>query len=145
MNPMKRLGLAAALGVGVTLLATTLVRAGNNGHSYELLNVCDSGDQDADATGQVTFGGWRWQKVEGTDGVIYTWVEQKVTIKCTNLTPGATYETSAGTFTADRKGNGNAVRIVAAAFPVPMDAFVYRVNTDGSPTLVLAWWWRGGP
>jgi hypothetical protein len=130
MNPMKRVGLAALVAVGVALFTSTLARAGE---TYELTNVCDSGDQDADATGQVTYGEWRLWKFP------VLW-RCRASISCQNLTPGATYESPVGTLTANAKGSGKVSGYVSRTYPDPFSlwAFVYRLNADNSVTLVLS-------
>ena len=132
MNPMKRLGLAVMLAVGVGLLGSTTARA----DTFELVNV---GDEPL-ATGHVTYGALKRVKLPPDIPPPYpTLWEQKMTISCQNLTPGATYETSAGTFTADRNGNGKVSGWVNVD-PTWRFVYVARLNADGSSTTVLVFW-----
>jgi hypothetical protein len=130
MNPMKRVGLAAVMVVGVTLLASTPARADT--YTYELTNVCDSGDQDADATGQVIHGEWRLRGKYPAE-----WWECHATIECQKLTPGATYATPLGTFQANRNGNGKVSGNWISDRPWVWWVPVRRLNADGSWTDVL--------
>ena len=116
MNPLKRLGLAAVLVVGLTLLASTPARAGEKAKAdwgtIELANVGD----ELDASGEATLTEVRWISslsyyldpwwVEYPDvhtDAKYTGV---LTVTCRNLKPGARYWTPAGTFKANRTGTG---------------------------------------
>jgi hypothetical protein len=139
MNPVKRTGVAAVLVAGVMLLASTAAAQAKD--TYELVNVCESGDQDADATGQVTHGEWRRVKLPPEIPPPQpVWWECSVTINCQNLTPGATYETGLGTFTANRKGNGKVSGYVwSVDYPGLVPPYVYRLNANASRTLVFGW------
>jgi len=107
MNSVKRLGMVAVLVVGVGLLASTTALADTS----ELLNV---GDEPL-ATGHVSYGALKPVKIPPDIPPPYpTLYEQKITISCRSLTPGATYWTTAGTFTADRNGNGAFTTLLAA-------------------------------
>jgi hypothetical protein len=137
MNPMTRIGMVAVLVAGATLLASTAAAArSKNTYTYELVNVCDSGDQDADATGQATYGEWTWVLSRPHD--FEGWWERRVDVNSQNLTPGATYWTPVGTFTANSKGNGKVSGYLRSDFRFPgIGMVVYRVNADASWTLVL--------
>lgn len=126
MNPVKRVGLAALFAVGVTLLASTPARAGER---YELANVGD----EPQARGQVTYRGAYFIPEPPDSG----WWVTHMSISCQNLTPGATYRTPVGTFTADRRGKGKAAGWVSIFEGFYRCAYVARVNADGSWTLVL--------
>jgi hypothetical protein len=65
-------------------------------------------------------------------------------VKCRNLTPGATYWTPAGTFTADVTGAGKiSAKVSFGDFagewdpPDPYVVDVVRLDPDGSSTTVL--------
>jgi hypothetical protein len=61
---------------------------------------------------------------------------QKVTIRCENLTPRASYWTPVGSFTASRQGDGSATGWVyydASYWGLHVD----RLNPDGSAVTVL--------
>jgi hypothetical protein len=129
MNPMKRIGLMAVFAAAVGLLGSAPARA----DASELLNV---GDEPL-ATGHVSFGALKLVKLPPDAPPPYpTWWEQKITISCRNLTPGATYRTTAGTFTADRNGNGKVSGWVSGD-PTWRYVYVQRLNADGSWTMVL--------
>ena len=129
MNPMKRVGLAVVLLIGVTLLATTPARAGD---TYELENVSDD---EPLATGQVRLGKWTGQ-----------WLV-KATVSCQKLTPGATYSVelgfggSVGTFTASRNGTGKYDGTMVIDPFTGSYVRVNRVNPDGSQNGVLWFHW----
>jgi hypothetical protein len=146
MNPMKRFGLAALLAVGVTLLASTPARAagGEKWGTIQLTNVGDEPQASGEASLTHVNRWWteviEWLRIDYYSG--------KLSVKCQNLTPGATYSTPAGTFTADRKGNGGASGQVSFTVCVdegwggptviePYVVDVVRLNPDGSSTPVL--------
>ncbi len=84
-----------------------------------------------------------------TNGIGYEAYTCTLSITCQGLTPGATYATSAGTFKASRDGTGSAqaahctltwyswVDVYGRLQVQPPRVQVYRVNSDGSYTLVL--------
>jgi hypothetical protein len=160
MNPMKRLGLTLLLVVGVTLLASTPARASENwrtggkpvpGQDWGTIQLTNIGDEPA-ATGGATLtevrylsgaedGSSRGEAFSGT-----------LSVSCQNLTPGATYWSPAGTFNANRKGQGRITGNVV--FMIEYEVFgagdwkllilvgpyvvdVDRLNADGSRTPVL--------
>ena len=147
MNPMKRLGLAALLAVSVTVLASTAARAAAPGNwgTVQLTNIGDEPGASGEASLTHVKRLWsdvqEWMRIDHYSG--------KLTVKCRNLTPGATYSTPAGTFIADRKGNGGASGQVLFTVYVDegwwgptavMDPYVvdvFRLNGDGTCTPVL--------
>ncbi|HUT91550.1 MAG TPA: hypothetical protein VMY37_18775 [Thermoguttaceae bacterium] len=147
MNPVKRLGLAVLLVVGVTLLGSTSARAAAPGDwgTVQLTNVGD----EPGATGEASLTRVKrlWSDVQEWMRIDY--YSGKLTVKCRNLTPGATYSTPAGTFLADRKGNGGVSGQVMFSVYVdegwwgptsvmePYVVDVVRLDPDGSCTTVL--------
>jgi len=135
---MKRIGMVVAMAVGVGLLGSTTARA----DTFELLNV---GDEPL-ATGHVSFGALNIVEMDHPRDVPppypTVWV-QKITISCRDLTPGATYRTTVGTFTASRNGNGKVSEWVSVD-PAWRYVYVQRLNADGSWTMVLEYFlWVG--
>ena len=146
MNPMKRLGLAALLAVSVTVLASTAARAAAPGN-WGVVQLTNTGDESG-ASGEASLTQVKrlWSDVQEWMRIDY--YSGKLTVKCRNLTPGATYSTPAGTFTADRKGNGGVSGQVSFTIHVdegwpgptviePYVVDVVRLNPDGSSTPVL--------
>lgn len=153
MNPMKRLGLAMLLVVGVTVLASTPAQAAV---VYGPLEFTNTGAE-PDATGQATISRVRYSDNGATIG-FYSF---KASVTCQNLTPGATYSilgafsTAVGTFTANRKGEG---QVTGTAFISDHSGsgddswtpfwwywlsrvVVVRLNADGTRTTVLLYAW----
>jgi hypothetical protein len=146
MNPVKRLGLLALL-VGATLFVGTAARAAAPGNwgTVQLTNIGDEPGALGEASLTHVKRLWsdvvEWMRIDHYSG--------KLTVKCRNLTPGATYSTPAGTFIADRKGNGGASGQVLFTVYVdegwwgptvviePYVVDVVRLNPDGSSTTVL--------
>ena len=153
MNPMKRLGLVAVLVVGVTLLASTPALARVSWRDWGTIQFTSTGAE-PEASGQASLTNvvcrdsnpydpdpWRTEYCSG-----------KLTVYCQDLTPGATYWTPAGTFIANRKGEGKISGQVDFTVewynsdwwgPVVSDPYevdVVRLDPDGSilvKTLVL--------
>jgi hypothetical protein len=132
MKAMRWVGLAALLAIGVVLLASTPAQARVvTWGPYQLANVGD----EPQASGEATL-----TKVEAFGvyadgdvvGVQYTAV---LTVKCTGLTPGATYSTPVGTFQADRKGKGSVRGQVDWG---SWGLWVVVARMDGSPWGVLS-------
>ena len=77
----------------------------------------------------------------------YPWIiyQGTLVVKCQNLTPGATYATPVGSFTASFKGTGSISGEVSCEINVGLELFqgfdgavtVWRINKDGSETPVL--------
>jgi hypothetical protein len=138
MKTTKHCALVALLVLGATLCAEAT--AG----TYPLGNT----GAEPDATGQFTLSKFRWvtRGNSGPPNYIYFEVWRgSFTVTCQGLTPGARYSTPAGTFKVDRMGNGDAkdnqVSITYTWYSnVPSGGYVlvYRINPDGSQTLVLS-------
>ena len=133
MKPMKRVGLVAVLVVGVGLLVSTTAWAAKDAMPQITVELRNVGDEPL-ATGQVTYRGAYFVPEYPDSG---SWVTH-MSISCRNLTPGATYDTPVGTFTADRRGNGKAAGWATLFETYYRSAFVVRHNADGSRTMVLA-------
>ena len=154
MKTTKHFALMALLVLGATLYASTPARAAP-------FDLTPTGAEPG-ATGQgrlahvelvdYSVGGQIWIGPPPSYQMHwqYEWYTYsgELSVACQGLTPGATYRTSAGTFIADRYGRGKAKttdfsftygyewgRLIS----VPQ-VEVYRVNRDGSETLVLAGW-----
>ena len=141
MKAMQRISITAmALALG-TLFATSLPLTAKPGtfknkpdpgwNTTELINVGD----EPQATGEVT-----WGKPILESGTLWPPIySYQVTVKCQNLTPGATYLTPVGTFTTNKKGNG----MITGRMIMTSDwrdlYYVERLNPDGSTTPVLGW------
>ena len=146
MNPMKRLGLVAVFVVGVGILGSTTAWAKPYSVAIEFTNVGD----EPQASGVASF---TVLKVESERGLYWFYVNYSgtLTVWCGNLTPGATYRTPAGTFTADATGAGSAsakVTLTVIAYEggqSPCIIDVVRLNPDDSSTTVLTGeFWGGG-
>ena len=136
---MKTIGLTTLIFVAMALFAASPALASkpsaskpNPGwNTTELINV---GDEPL-ATGEVIWG----KPVLESDTLWPPVYSYQVTVKCQNLTPGATYLTPVGTFTADKKGHG----MVGGRMIMSSDwrelYYVERLNPDGSSTPVLGW------
>ena len=140
MNPMKRLGMVALVVAGMTLLASTAAQAKKNADDPHLIELRNTGVE-PQATGQVILGDVKFEGVDVVGEPVWT---QQIRIRCQNLTPGATYyATALGTFTADRKGNGKTSGTLQWGAE-PWGGWVYidvfRLEPDGSSTLVLTSW-----
>jgi hypothetical protein len=151
MNPMKQLEWLAVLVVGATLLASAPAKAKpkDDGHGWSTIELANTGDE-PNATGQATVENVKYEGNDGAGNAIYS---IKASVSCQNLTPGATYRTPLGSFTANRKGEGNIRGTVVVIdtgeghwdlpewFEWLLRVTVYRLNTDGSSTLVLYGSW----
>jgi hypothetical protein len=112
MNPVKRLGLAAAVVVGMTLLASPSAWAKDKQFNWGTVQLTNTGAE-PEASGSATMTDvvctLDYWEVSGGD-FPWAYVRQEYTgvlkVKCNNLTPGATYWTPAGTFIADPRGTG---------------------------------------
>ncbi|MDM8007555.1 MAG: hypothetical protein QUV05_15560 [Phycisphaerae bacterium] len=157
MNPMKRLGLAALLVLGVMPLGSTTASAkatkpAKPAESAEPVGIWLSGV--GDEPGAWAAGSFTVHKVKRTVHVGWpaSWVvwsyTGRLTLACEGLRPGATYLTPAGSFTADATGagsvTGNATLSVQKTVvngwedwrPAIID--VVRLAPDGSRTTVLS-------
>jgi hypothetical protein len=142
MNPMKRLGLAALLAVGVTLLASTPAQAkAPKGEDWGTILLTNVGVQPL-ASGEATLTDVTYGPQGRIAAPLYSGT---LTVKCRNLTPGATYLTQAGTLRASRKVAGEwEVTGKVQFFPdfvsestIRFRVLVVRLNADGSGTWVL--------
>jgi len=112
MNLMKRLGLAALLVTGVTLIVSAPANGGGHGGlqkpgvggSIDLWNT----DVEPDASGKASL--TNVKSLNDPRMPILGWetYSGKLTVTCHNLTPGVTYWTCVGTFTANGRGEGKA-------------------------------------
>lgn len=151
MIPMKRLGLVAVLAVGATLFASTPAQA--KGEDWGTIQLTNVGDE-PQASGQASLTNvvCRDSNPYDPDPWRTGYCSGKLTVYCRNLTPGATYWTPAGTFTANRKGNGAIIGKVVftvewyrsdwwgPVVTLPYVVDVIRLDPDGSgfvETLVL--------
>src|SRR5262249_47315239 len=134
----KHCALVALLVLGATLCAEAA--AG----TYSLGNT----GAEPGATGQSTLSRFRLV-TRGNSGppnyTYFLWWRGSFTRTCQGLTPVARPATPAGTFKVDRMGNGDAkdnqVSITYTWYSnVPSGGYVfaYRINPDGSQTLVLS-------
>lgn len=143
MKTTKHFALTALLILGATLYATAPAQA-------QTFDLTPTGDE-PNATGQASLSHVKYDStgfIDPTNGIGYTTYMCTLYMTCQGLTPGATYLTSAGTFKANRDGTGSAK---AARYRLtwydwvdfyglhvqPPRVYVYRVNPDGSFTLVL--------
>lgn len=144
---MNRFRLAVLLLILGALFATSPALAVKPGHSggdsWGKVQLLNTGDESL-ATGTASLTGvklvgvwndWTWS--------LYTY-SGKLTVNCRNLTPGSTYWTPAGTFTADATGAGKTTGSVefwlVAGDWNPLGPFVVdvvRLDSDGSSTTVL--------
>ena len=149
MKTLERLGVTAlALVVGAQLatLPALAAKPGAVWGSIELTNVGD----EPQATGQAIVKSVKYEGITGTGDVLYS---ARVSVACQGLTPGATYRTDLGTFTANRKGQGTisgTVRLIDRGYGGESDNVVFdwllgvdvvRLGPDGSSTLVLMASW----
>ncbi len=149
MCPMNRLRLVVLLVVGVTLFASTPARAKpgqtSSSGSWGTIQLMNTGAE-PEAAGEASLTGVK--VVAEADffwpyGVSYR-CSGKLTVNCQNLTPGASYWTPAGMFTADDTGAGRISGKVDFGFyvaewcpPNPYMVEVVRLDPDGSDTTVL--------
>ena len=85
----------------------------------------------------------------------YPWIiyQGTLVVKCQSLTPGATYGTPVGSFTASFKGTGSISGEVSCEINVGLELFqgfdgavtVWRINEDGSETPVLWGYFNSWP
>jgi len=152
MNPMKRLGMPALLAVAVTLLASTLASAGKPpgpaGETWGPVGLTNVGDEPR-ASGEATLTEVVLVGTVGDPLYDYSYWDcctGNLTVQCKKLMPGATYETAAGTFTANSRGEIKVSRDVYFEIEhffgwswhtVPYVVDVVRLNPDGSRTTVL--------
>ena len=144
---MNRFRLAVLLLILGALFATSpalAVKPGQGGGgSWGKVQLVNTGDESL-ATGTASLTGvklvWWWSD---WTGALYTY-SGKLTVNCRNLTPGATYWTPAGSFTADETGAGKITGSVEFGFvegpwnpPEPYVVDVVRLDPDGSSTTVL--------
>lgn len=138
MKTMKQFALVALLVLGATLSAST--------PAWAQIDLTPT-DAEPGATGQassshVQYHGRGIDPYSGYGYVAYTCT---LYVTCQGLTPGVTYSTSAGAFVASRDGTGSAKR---GKYPLVWEYWngvlvmqphvqVYRINPDGSSTLVL--------
>jgi hypothetical protein len=150
MNPMKRLGLAMLMIVGVMLLGSTSAWA-KPAEAAEPVGIClgPVGDE-LDASGGATFTVRNVKRTVNTGWpasyVVWSYTG-KLTVACEGLTPGATYVTPAGKFTADSMGVGSVTCNVTLSVSImvvgeweewrPAIIDVARLAPDGSSTRVL--------
>jgi hypothetical protein len=141
---MKRFGLAALFAIGVALFSCSPARA-----QTTLMNT----GVEPSASGQATLTKVKFLYALQTETMNTVMYKGYLTVTCQGLTPGATYATPGGTFTADRNGNGMAKGWTRFGYTswidewgnwVPADdpwVDVVRLNRDGSTTLVLTGPW----
>jgi hypothetical protein len=141
MGIIKQFGVVALLVLGATLCASTPARA-------QTFDLTPTGAE-AGATGQATLTKVRYL---GTVYVPAYWPFKyykfvgHLQVTCQGLAPGATYATSAGTFTAGSDGTGTAkTSAFYFGYDASLDGYVFgypevtvsRINPDGSETPVL--------
>jgi hypothetical protein len=140
MKTTKHFPLVALLVLGATLYASCPAGAG----TYALTPT----GSEPGAAGQFTLSRFHFV-LTGNSGppnyIGFTMWRGCLTVTCQGLTPGAMYSTRAGTFTADRSGNGVAkdTQCTLTYFwygNVPNAGYVgvSRINPDGSQTPALA-------
>jgi hypothetical protein len=143
MNPVKQLGLVALLMVGPALFVSTPAQAGKialpdagNWGTVQLTNVGD----EPGASGEASLTDVRCLH-EDPPLCLHSGT---LTLKCQNLTPGATYLTAAGTLKPNRKANGEWEVTGKVLFlfdylnwEPPYVVEVVRLDPDGSSTTVL--------
>lgn len=158
MYPLKRIGLAAVLLLGVVLLGSTTAWAKPTkptkpAEPIEPVGIClwPVGDEPgACAEGSFTVQNVKqtvYRGYAGTSWVCWSYTG-KLSLACQGLRPGATYLTPAGRFTADATGAGSVTgkatlsvcKIVVNGWedwrPDVID--VVRLDPDGSTTTVLS-------
>ena len=126
IDPLKSLGIAALLAVGLTLFAKPPPR----GEDWGSIQFANLGDEPR-ATGVATLTGVNWTSLSHYD-YEYLWMAYQgtLTVECQNLTPGARYSTPAGTFKADRRGRGKVTGDVSFVI-------VWEISWWGSSTMLL--------
>ena len=139
----SRSRVVVALAVGVALFASTPAQAGRS-EDWGTIQLTNTGAE-PEASGQASLTN---VKFEGFGDWTLCYSGQ-LSVKCKNLTPGARYSTPAGTFTANRKGNGlvNGKVFITVGWyddgwfgpqvTEPYVVDVVRLNADGSSTTVL--------
>jgi hypothetical protein len=140
MNTMRRFGVAAVLALGATLYAST--------PAWAQIDLTPTGAEPG-VTGQASSSHVRYVNsgiIDPANGIGYDYYTCTLYVTCQGLTPGATYMVSnGGTLKASRDGTGS---IKAARYPLIWEyqngmlyseprVQVYRINPDGSYTLVL--------
>jgi len=128
-----------ALAVAVTVFASAPAQAGQ-GCDWGGVELTNTGAE-PQASGQASLTDVDWVRLMKG---LYVY-SGKLSVTCQNLTPGATYSTPVGTFTANRKGDGKVSGRVSLEMHnegpwVWVDPFVVdvvRVDPDGpSPTVL---------
>jgi hypothetical protein len=144
MKTTKHFALVALLVLGAALSAST--------PAWAQIDLTPTGAEPG-ATGQASFSDVRrfWGIIDPVNGISASWITCTLNVTCQGLTPRATYMVpNAGTFRASRDGTGS---LKARGFSLVWRFWngvllsepqvqVYRVNGDGSYTLVL---WRAFP
>lgn len=141
MDTMKRFGFAAiVLVIGATLCAKAAAQS-----TYPL----GSTGAEPGAAGQFTLSKFKlmgWGNTSPPFNTPWKSFRGTLTVTCQGLTPGVTYSTTAGSFKADRNGNGSAK---VTRYPVTYywdyyfgwrpdgGVSVSRINPDGSGTIIL--------
>jgi hypothetical protein len=126
IDPLKRLGIAALLAVGLTLFA----KPPPQGEDWGAIQLVNTGAEPR-AWGVATLNNVTTGLLTGYDSS-RLWVNYHatLTVECQNLTPGARYSTPAGTFKADRRGRGKATGDVSFVI-------VWEISWWGSSTMIL--------
>ena len=145
MNSMTRLGVVAVFAVGVTISMSSPALARVSWRNWGTIQLASIGDEpEASGEASLTNVVCRDSNPYDPDPWRTSYCSGKLTVYCQNLTPGATYWTPAGTFTANRKGEGKIsgqVNFTVEWYnsdwwgPVvsdPYDVKVIRLDPDGS-------------
>jgi hypothetical protein len=140
MKTTKHFALATLLVLGGTLFANTV--------DWAQIDLTPTGAEPG-ATGQVATSHVRFLGSVIPDpyaGLVYYNYKCTLSVTCQGLTPGATYSTGVGTFKASSDGTGSA-KDAECHLTFVYDQYgnklggetlpVYRINADGSYTLVL--------
>jgi hypothetical protein len=139
MKTTKQFALVVLMVVGATLCATTPAGA--------QIDLTPTGAEPG-ATGQASLTHLRYDSagiLDPANGIGYQAYTCNLNVACQGLTPGATYQTSAGTFQASRDGTGKARAVKFYLIWEYQNGVliyeprveVYRITPDGSSTLVL--------
>ena len=139
MKTTKHFALVALLVLGATLYAST--------PAWAQFDLTPTGAEPG-ATGQASMSHLRYDSagiLDPANGIGYQAYTCNLDVACQGLTPGATYQTSAGTFQASRDGTGKARAVKFLLMWEGQNGVliseprveVYRINPDGSFTLVL--------
>jgi hypothetical protein len=136
MSSMKRIRLAVLFLITAALLAATRADAGpwiptKKASGTARLTPPATSDEPT-ASGQAKFTG-RW--VRNYFGALE--VFGNLTVTCGGLTPGATYHTSAGSFTASPTGDGTATGIYGGYPSLRISVAREEVQADGSVVLIV--------